>query len=163
MNLQSKWAKVLTRLLSKYTSAPVILDWKPLMQILKAHHLKKLRSTEYNGRAVELFHGTSIKKLIHKARKFFPEETCREIIQEITPNLCPHDSLIFQNQALLTLFVPTHHKSFDPEWISQLLATFSWIENSKGWEKFHLALLSRIAKHQIGNIDWTPHLPQLFT
>ncbi len=65
-------------------------------------------------------------RLISRSRPFFAPGAAEEIMNEIRPMMYPHDTIIFRAAGVLALFLPTN-TDFKVEWISEILAYWSWI------------------------------------
>lgn len=101
--------------------------------------------------------------LISAIRKYFPESATEEILKEFRPFICPLDTACFNGQMLLCLFLPTT-KSVDL--IEECLEIWNWMTNSPqflAWDSGFFSLFSRLAKDNIGIIDWDPYLGTLFS
>ena len=120
--------------------------------------------------------------------RFFPAEATQEIVDTIRPHFCPHDNTsTFRAQALLCLFLPSFsftnelvNEVFDKwDWIGRPLAPFIHVAFScahfdlidlqstpANGMRTGFLFFSRFAKAAHSSereVDWTPHLPQLFT
>ena len=67
----------------------------------------------------------------------------------------------------LSLFLPTScdipaEKTYKL-WFDDLMSMWGTFSNSPSWEVELFKLYSRLAFHNVGRIDWTPHAEMLFT
>jgi hypothetical protein len=131
------------------------IDWRKLFDFFIKYSYQKRADfpSSFSVRAVLL------PKVIRKARRFFPKNCTKDILDEIIPILNPHDTIYARAVTTACLFLP----NTQPElWIDmvcreiqnrQLCATerHAWIQ-----------LLARATKHNIGKIDWASRMPTIF-
>ena len=100
--------------------------------------------------------------------RFFPASATAEIIQTLTPLICPHDEVIFRAVGFLTALLPTDPESRAVDspsfltWLDDILALWPWLENNADWNGMFFSLLSRVASQNVGAIAWDKHLPSIF-
>eukprot|EP00123_Amoebidium_parasiticum_P018360 comp24178_c0_seq1/m.44254 comp24178_c0_seq1/g.44254 ORF comp24178_c0_seq1/g.44254 comp24178_c0_seq1/m.44254 type:complete len:1821 (-) comp24178_c0_seq1:643-6105(-) len=164
---QEKFASVLTKFLRKEEVLPsecMELPWRPLYDIMCKVYFPSIRSCVYVRKDR---HGDAMYRLIDEARRFFPSSATEEILAELRPLLCLHDVSIFRAQGFLALFLPSKSRlGQQPQhhlWFKELLHMWSWVENMGTWDLQWLFLFDRLALDNLGHIDWTPHIPLLFT
>eukprot|EP00038_Savillea_parva_P004886 m.144688 g.144688 ORF g.144688 m.144688 type:complete len:1888 (+) comp11603_c0_seq2:145-5808(+) len=167
--LQERTAAILRRLLRKQDLLPstaLIIEWRPLYDLITKHFFCKLRRTSEVHRGL----GDAIVKLIKDARRFFPATATAEILDEMSPMLCPHDEVCFRAAAFLSLLLPTNGASpaaSSPHflgWFERLLTVWGWVRNTPDWDFAFVQLYARVARDNLGtrDLDWAPHLPWLF-
>jgi Proteasome-substrate-size regulator, mid region/Domain of unknown function (DUF3437) len=164
ITLQSQWAELLNTLVRKRPHEKplpgLVLDWRPLYEIMVRHYNKKKRSNETGSSK----HAASILLCAFSCRRYFPESATVEIMEEFLPNICPHDSVVAWHQAMFVLLIPTRcDTKLIQLWLDPIMSMWNFISDSIEWDIFWLFLTSFVAQHQCGSIDWTPYLPQLYT
>lgn len=100
-------------------------------------------------------------------RSFFSHDSTQEILDKFRPLLCPFDRAIIEAMKYLSLFLPTT-SSIPPEkgwklWFDEFFTLWGSFSNSPSWETELFGLFTRLAFHNNGKIDWTPHVEPLFT
>ncbi len=90
----------------------------------------------------------------------------REMLAEWTPMLCPADRSMGLALKYMTLFLPTSSE-LDPErayklWFNPLMRLWESFSNFPIWETDLFKLLSRLAFHNVGAVEWGPHLEPIF-
>jgi proteasome activator subunit 4 len=167
--LQERTAAILRRLLKKkdlMASTAIIVQWRPLYDLMTKYFFCKLRRTSEVHRGL----GEAIVKLIKESRRFFTPESTTEIMNELSPLLCPHDEVCFRAAGFLSLLLPTNADApaaTSPAfvgWFEQLFAVWAWVRNTPDWDFAFVQLFSRLAKDNFGKqpLGWQPHLPWLF-
>jgi hypothetical protein len=67
------------------------------------------------------------------------------------------------------MFLPTNRLSpagAGPQflgWMGEVMDSWGWIENMRDWDFCWISLFNRVARKNVGHIDWEPYLPWLFT
>ncbi|CAG5135841.1 unnamed protein product, partial [Candidula unifasciata] len=164
--LVEKFAVVLSLLLKKrslLSREDLILPWRPLYKIVE--------EVNKNGGGCKVFpikFESNIKSAVRACNPYFHEDATQEMLDEWRPWLCPFDMLVIGGLQCLELFLPTslppelHHKGFKL-WFDEFLDLWKAFHSMPSWEGSLVNLFSRLAHDNIGYIDWTPHIPMIFT
>lgn len=168
--LVSKFAQALIILLKKkelISPDQLELPWRPLYDLCK-------RIMSGSTRAVGMYRyfmsldGT-LNSLVHAARYYFPVSATQEILDMFRPRLCPFDSnTICSAVEMLEWFLPI---SLPPEksylghqlWLHEFMHLWEVCHNAPAWEGHMMRLMARLARCNIGYIDWEPYIPLMFT
>eukprot|EP00052_Salpingoeca_macrocollata_P022088 m.190830 g.190830 ORF g.190830 m.190830 type:complete len:1825 (+) comp21711_c1_seq2:66-5540(+) len=142
----------------------ICLPWRPFHDIIKRHFFCKLRGTVPQPKEF----GVVVARFARAARRFFAPESTSEILAEYRPVLCPHDQAVHFAAGMLCLLLPTARDSpagTAPAfltWMEEMISVWGWFHNSADWDQLWLSLFARAARDNVGQINWTPHLPMLF-
>ena len=164
-----KIVKVLSVLLKKkylLSRQDLLIEWRPLYRLYYHHEHSNAAARNLNP-SVSGFK-SSLAGLIKYARAYFSENATEEMLAEWRPLLYPADSTSV-NLAFtyFSLFLPTiaeipRERGYDL-WFKEFQAFWNAYGNSPGWEVQLFTLLSRLALHNVGRIDWQPYLKSFFT
>lgn len=166
LNLE-KFGKLYISLVKKkylLTPANLILDWKPLYKLIY-----KYEDSSASARGMlKTSSGfkVTLRAVVKYSRSFFSPDSTAEMLAEWRPLLCPFDRSMIQGMKYLSSFLPTT-SSIPPEkgwklWLEEFFILWSSFNNSPSWEVELFSLLTRLAFHNTGRIDWTPYVEQLF-
>ncbi|XP_054011040.1 proteasome activator complex subunit 4B-like isoform X2 [Hylaeus anthracinus] len=102
--------------------------------------------------------------LVHAVKIYFPE-----ILDELRPTFFPLDS-VMMSASLETLewflpvqLSPKHHSIGHELWFNEFMSLWEVCHNAPTWENGMMWLMARLASHNIGYINWEPHIPLMFT
>ncbi|CAG9565396.1 unnamed protein product [Danaus chrysippus] len=105
--------------------------------------------------------------MVKYARPYFEVSATEEILDEMLPLICPWSS---NSQILgpITAFIPTglHPKYANRGhllWFDQLMTLWDTCYNSQCSVSDIMVLFAGLAKKNPGAVDWTPHVPKMFT
>lgn len=163
-----KFAKVLFALIKKKFLVPrsqLILDWVPLYEMF---HMWDDSSVSMRGLLKsQTGFKEQLKSIIKVCRGYFSDDSTAEMLERLKPMLCPADRSMSTAIRYLQLFLPTT-KDIPPEkswklWLGMLTSFWQTWGNSPSWEVDILRLYSRLASHRVGQVDWDPHMTELFT
>ncbi|KAL5255340.1 hypothetical protein ACHWQZ_G014676 [Mnemiopsis leidyi] len=134
----------------------LVLDWRPLYKTFKEifHGKDRVYNLKVGYPQLE----SVIRHVVGHARDYFSEESTGEMLAEWEPLLCPPDSMCHRGTTYLSCFLPvtvSPNKGFRL-WLDMVLGLVKSTAISFG------ALLRRVAKFNVGQIDWTPHIPWVF-
>lgn len=141
------------------------IEWRPLYDIY-CKYIFERKNLFQMGQSYGF--ESNLRVLIDVARNYFSVEATREILEEIRPVQCPFTACkIFRCSFLLGLFLPTQMYPEDHEkgyklWFDEILQLWSG-PNAIQYENIFFKLLSRLATHNIGYIDWSPYMSTIFT
>eukprot|EP00468_Gymnochlora_sp_CCMP2014_P014325 CAMPEP_0167769102 /NCGR_PEP_ID=MMETSP0110_2-20121227/17102_1 /TAXON_ID=629695 /ORGANISM="Gymnochlora sp., Strain CCMP2014" /LENGTH=1310 /DNA_ID=CAMNT_0007657981 /DNA_START=12 /DNA_END=3941 /DNA_ORIENTATION=+ len=156
----------LKKLLKKKDIKGLELPWRPLYGTVNAHisladskflvntmrasmeDLKKARKEFY--------------QVIKKCRFYFPKSATKEILDTMLPRMEPFTEEFHKYQALLCLFLPVKHGAeLIKRWLPRLFKISLWASRSSSMSIW-FDLWSRVAKHNIGKVDLSPILAEVF-
>ncbi|XP_072167902.1 proteasome activator complex subunit 4-like [Diadema setosum] len=167
--LMSEFARILIMLLKKrnlLSRDDITIPWKPLYKIVE-----RVIYSQYEPLGLEWFpHSLEnrLKSLIRVSRPYFSVESTQEMLDEWRPLLCPFDETMTKGILYIEAFMPTllppeqHQKGFKL-WLDEMINIWNNSQNSPCIESALVDLFSRLASENIGYIDWTPHIPKIFT
>jgi len=168
--LVSKFAHTLITLLKKkelISPDQLELPWRPLYDLCN-------RIMSSSTRAVGMYRyfsslDSTLNTLVHSARYYFPTSATQEMLDMFRPQLCPFDSnTICTALQMLEWFLPI---SLPPEkscfghqlWFHEFMHLWEVCHNAPAWEGDMMRLMARLARCNIGYIDWEPYIPLMFT
>ncbi|XP_059471936.1 proteasome activator complex subunit 4-like [Neocloeon triangulifer] len=166
--LVNKFASTLLELLSKkyLNYDDLTLDWRPLYEVRK-------RIIEDSHAELGMYRyftdlDSTLNALIRESAYYFPPSTTQEVLDLFRPRLCPFDSSTTKGMEGLNLFLPTMRRADVKEqgytlWLDELMHFWSVCNNSTNFESELMWLLARLARLNIGHIDWEPHMAMMFT
>ncbi|XP_068082035.1 proteasome activator complex subunit 4A [Anabrus simplex] len=127
---------------------------------------KHSSSVEYAAHPlIEVSFGGTIEELM---ASYFPLEATQEILDRIRPNMCPfNNGLMVNTMSALEWFLPV---ALSPEnsihgyklWFEEFMHMWTMFNNDLDWECDMMWLMARLARHNIGYIDWEPYIPAMF-
>ncbi|CAF1604147.1 unnamed protein product, partial [Adineta ricciae] len=100
---------------------------------------------------------------------YFSSTATQELLDEFCPHLCPFDRIaICDTMQIFDYFLPMNlpphlHDQGFKLWLPEFFNLWENINNETIWEAYLVNLFSRLAWYNIGYIDWTPWLNQIFT
>ncbi|XP_043271653.1 proteasome activator complex subunit 4B-like [Venturia canescens] len=142
------------------------LPWKPLYGIVK-----KIMFTSQSKEGLQRFPFISqiLQTAVLRAKIHFPVTATQEILDEFRPRICPLDlKSMAKTIEMLQWFLPVslfpkdHHLGYKL-WFDELMSLWKACHNAPTWEDNMMWLVARLASHNIGYIDWEPHIPMMYT
>ncbi|XP_020294665.1 proteasome activator complex subunit 4A-like, partial [Pseudomyrmex gracilis] len=99
---------------------------------------------------------------------YFSLTATQEILDELRPTFCPFNAAMRKSIYVLSILLPTklrpqHHSVGYLLWFDELMNMWKVFHNSPSWDISILYLMGRLARDNIGYIDWNPHLPVMFS
>lgn len=164
MALRAKLARSATRVVDKRKCIlPSGIPFRPILDIIKHVHIDCVDGGPFVGKDVRDSHCRNMLGLLEKTRDFVPkDETADKIYAEfgsLISAASPDDA--FEHLLILAHTLPTRG-SATLGWLPSALVTFPTLVNAPDWDATWMGLFARVAKHQPGGFDWTPHVPGLF-
>ncbi|CAH3144364.1 unnamed protein product [Porites evermanni] len=144
----------------------LVLPWRPLYDLVDFTLYSKYEVSGLKKHPLKL--EETVKHVVRVSRVYFSEESTQEMLDEWRPLMCPYDVTFGKAMFYFSLFLPTtlppekHDKGFKM-WFHELLGIWQSCTNSARWEESCLKLFARLAKDNIGFVDWSPYLPTVFT
>ncbi|XP_029642324.1 proteasome activator complex subunit 4 [Octopus sinensis] len=166
--ISNKFALAINKLLKKQSllsPEDLTLPWKPLYDFCLT-----IFDSPYENIGLHFFSDSivsTVKDTIHNCRTYFPLEATEEMMQLWRPLFCPFDNIVYKPLNCMQHFLPTmispenHHRGFKI-WFDEIMSLWTTL-NSSGCEYSLVSLISRLAYDNIGYIDWSPHIPRVFT
>ncbi|CAH2094496.1 unnamed protein product [Euphydryas editha] len=151
----------------KYLISPeeLTLPWRPLYEV-------GIKIFDKSSTSIGMYHYlTSLEgsylTMVKCARPYFEVSATKEILEELLPLVCPWSSNS-QMMGPLTTFLPVGlHPRFAKQghelWFDQLMTLWDSCYNFHCGISDVMILFAGLAKKNPGAIDWTPHVPKLFT
>ncbi|XP_026273148.1 proteasome activator complex subunit 4 [Frankliniella occidentalis] len=140
----------------------VQLPWQPLYEFYRRIVKQPVRF--FPREFLEVLH-----TFIKSVNKFFPVESTAQILDTIMPLISPLDKKSLSTHLNeLCLFLPTmpHHAEKGQGyllWMNDLLSMWDSCNNSATVNHNLMALMARLAKRNVGRVDWEPHVAVMFT
>ncbi|XP_043255483.1 proteasome activator complex subunit 4A-like isoform X1 [Colletes gigas] len=143
------------------------LPWRPLYELVE--HVRK--NEESFIRMYRSFACLSDKLniLVHAVKIYFPLSATQEILDELRPTFFPLN-FITMSTSLETLkkflpvqLPPKYHSMGHELWFDEIMSLWEVCHNAPIWENDMMWLMARLASHNIGYINWEPHIPLMFT
>ncbi|CAF1141433.1 unnamed protein product [Adineta ricciae] len=112
---------------------------------------------------------TAILYCTQSCSPYFSSTATQELLDEFRPHLCPFDRIaICDTMQIFDYFLPMNlpphlHDQGFKLWLPEFFNIWENINNETIWEAYLVNLFSRLAWYNIGYIDWTPWLNQIFT
>ena len=163
------FAQTLNTLLSKrkvLSPDDLQLEWRPLFNLYErlfysSHRQIKMLHVPPNTECI-------IKLLIRSSRVYFPYTATAEMLEEWRPKLCPFDESMIRAINFFELFLPTCLPADKADmgwklWLDEMLGLWKTFHNGPMWESTLFWVFARLAWRNIGYIDWSPHMPLIFT
>ncbi|CAL1268748.1 unnamed protein product [Larinioides sclopetarius] len=144
----------------------LVLPWRPLYELYDKLFYSNFES--YGMVSIPCNLENNLKTLITNCSPYFSVESTQEILEEFRPYMCPFDSEMAKAMNYFDLFLCTklppseHHRGFKL-WFNEFIEMWQNWHNIPTWENNLLSLFSRLAKDNIGYIEWEPYLPMIFT
>uniref|UniRef100_A0A0K2T807 Proteasome activator complex subunit 4 n=1 Tax=Lepeophtheirus salmonis TaxID=72036 RepID=A0A0K2T807_LEPSM len=163
-------SKILVYLLKKKyllsKDRTLVLPWKPLFKMY--YFWEHSNAASRNLIPCQSGFKNSILSVIKYSRSFFSQESTSEMLKEWRPFMNPNDCPMTTVMTFFNLFLPTSSDVGPPEktyflWLEEFFGFWSAYGNSPAWEIELFELLSRLAHHNLGRIDWTPWVKDIFT
>ncbi|XP_067680549.1 proteasome activator complex subunit 4-like [Haliotis asinina] len=169
LSLVQKYAGLLTTLLKKkelLTREDLVLPWRPLYDLVES-----VMYSQYEHHGLQLFPSNIenvLKSVVRYCRVYFSLESTAEMLEEWRPLICPFDVTVIKALNYLELFLPTslppeHYDKGYKLWFDELVQLWLSFHNGPSWEYSLVSLFSRLTQDNIGYIDWTPNIDQIFT
>ncbi|GLH02190.1 Proteasome activator complex subunit 4 [Gryllus bimaculatus] len=153
--LVSKFGHVLVTLLKKkelISPEELVLPWRPLYELCK-------RIFSSSRGAIGMYRYFS----------YFPASATEEMLNEWRPLLCPFDntkivSTIETLEWFLPIALPPSRSDKGYKlWFNDFMNLWDVCNNTPSWEADMMWLMARLARCNIGYIDWEPYVPLIFT
>lgn len=144
----------------------LVIQWQPLYQIYESMCHSKFETVGLKRHSCQL--EELVKQVIRAARVYFSDDATQEMLDEWRPLMCPFDITFAKAMQYFSLFLPTtlppekHDKGFKL-WFDELVGFWDSCHNSPSWEQFCVKLFARVAKDNVGYVDWKPYIPKIFT
>ncbi|XP_048486309.1 proteasome activator complex subunit 4 isoform X4 [Plutella xylostella] len=105
--------------------------------------------------------------MVKCAKPYFELSATAEILAEFRPQLAPWSSdnhLLSQLAVLLPVSLPPARAALGHHlWLQELMQLWDTCNNSQCGVSEVMMLFSSLAKRNPGTVDWTPHVPKMFT
>eukprot|EP01156_Anaeramoeba_ignava_P022812 Anaeramoba_ignava/c21072_g1_i1.p2 GENE.c21072_g1_i1~~c21072_g1_i1.p2 ORF type:complete len:251 (+),score=80.02 c21072_g1_i1:36-788(+) len=124
------------------------ISWRELYNLIVEDSFQKTRAEE-NDKGI----GIPLISFVENARKFFPESSTKEILEEFKPMLCIHDSSLMIGQGFLCLFLTTWNLKNFPIWFDYLLSVWDWEDNVGDWDGVFFGLYSRLIQDSFESLS----------
>eukprot|EP00731_Ephydatia_muelleri_P029038 Em0020g682a len=163
------WSTLLGTLLKKWrllSRDDLILPWRPLYTLVKdmyhSEH-KQIKKGIYLKETVQ-----AVKGMLSHVRNYFAVESTQEMLDEWRPLLCPFDLAMVEGLTYLHQFLPTLPAQLIGDhghrlWFDELIKLWLGWQINPALEDMLINLFARLARHNIGCIDWTPYMNQIFS
>lgn len=144
----------------------LVLPWRPLRDLVDFTFYSKFEVHGLKKHPLKL--EETVKHIVYMSRVYFSEDSTQEMLDEWRPLLCPFDVKFAKAMFYFSLFLPT---TLPPEkydkgyklWFEELLGIWQACTGGSRWEEDCLKLFARLAKDNVGFIDWSPYLATVFT
>ncbi|CAF1055101.1 unnamed protein product [Brachionus calyciflorus] len=157
---------ILVELLKKYnllTRDDLKIEWRPLYYLFLRINKIDEKSPTFSPENIEQI---SFMNFVSFARFYFDENSVSEMLEEWRPLMCPFDMSMNYAFDRFSLFLPSvlldQGRNLDL-WLKEFLDLWINFSGKVYWESNMLNLLSRVAKDSIGQFDWTPYIPYIFS
>ncbi|XP_015120172.1 proteasome activator complex subunit 4 [Diachasma alloeum] len=167
LNMFGSTLIVLLRKTKLLTPSDLELPWRPLYDLKKRLMEVSISSADICRFPPRL--PKVIQNVINAAKVYFPVSATQEILDELRPYICPMDPSTMPKtmdhfENLLPLQLPPNlHPSGFHLWFDELMTLWETSHNAATWQHSIMWLLAKLAHRNIGYIDWTPHIPLMFT
>jgi len=165
-----RFSTCLTWLLKKkelISREDLTLQWRPLFDIYD-------RLMCSSNACIGLYKFSSntenaLSDLLIVARVYFELTATQEMLELWRPQLCPFDTVAIQNGMELldtflpSVFLPHEISSGYKLWLDEFMDLWKTCHNAPAWEPSMMSLISRAASHNVGLIDWEPHMALMYT
>eukprot|EP00118_Oscarella_pearsei_P016564 m.158850 g.158850 ORF g.158850 m.158850 type:complete len:1318 (+) comp38755_c1_seq1:297-4250(+) len=166
--LLEKWATDLTNLLKKtklLLRNDLSLPWRPLYMTVKEvlYGKGKKESLKSVPKRLE----DRVCELVAVARIYFPASSTKEMLNEWRPLLCLFDTSMLEGAFFLASFLPTLLLPEEKSqgyllWFDELMGLWDVCSHDSTLNQYWSLLFTRLARENVGCIDWMPHLPRIF-
>ncbi|KAL1501106.1 hypothetical protein ABEB36_006493 [Hypothenemus hampei] len=167
----NKFATALQLLIKKknrmiLTRDDLQLDWRPLYDLC-------VRTIENNKTDIGMYRcatrfQTTLFSTIRDCKVYFPASATQEILDELRPKLCPYKSGTMSTAThYLDLLLPNAVKPEEASisyklWFEEFMNLWQACNNAHFWESDMMWIMSGLARFQIGQIDWSPYVSNMF-
>ncbi|QQP39730.1 Uncharacterized protein FKW44_013541, partial [Caligus rogercresseyi] len=146
-------------------SRRLTLPWKPLFDLY--YFWEHSDAASRNLIPSQSGFKSSLLSVIKYSRSFFSWSLHRNPGQRPLSHY-PNDSPMTNVMTFFNLFLPTSSDVGPPEstyalWMEEFFGFWTAYGNSPAWEIEFFQLLSRLAHHNVGRIDWSPWTRDIFT
>jgi len=155
----------LTKIIKKKDVHGLCLPWKPFYDTL----LKFVDNRDRGSLPLTASPNTvtrcrsSLVSLANKLRFHYPHTTTKELLDLLLPNLDASRDDFDLTQSMLSLFLPVKHGKANIDlWLPRLFETSRW-QSSDFSMYLWFKLWARLAKHNIGVLDLSSYLPEIFS
>ena len=144
----------------------VQLNWKTLYDLF--YRLKHSKSARLDLLIVPEKTKVIVKDLVKYSRRYFDLKATKSILNELRPYLCPSDMTMTSSTEGLETFLPFCAYTQEEReqswmlWKKEFVSLWLSIKSGPRWERKFTVLLSRLAEHNIGFIDWSECVQPLF-
>ena len=158
----------LVELLKKYDKInrnELVIEWRPLYEIYMRIHKLDDFSSEL---APENLESSTFVSFIRYARIYFDINATHEMLDEWRRLLCPFDTSMGNALESCKLFLPTilyeHETARGYKlWLNEFLNLWTSFNSRHYWDSHILDLFSRVSESVIGDFDWNPFIPYIFS
>ncbi|XP_012271997.1 proteasome activator complex subunit 4 isoform X2 [Orussus abietinus] len=141
------------------------LPWRPLYNLMHSIICKRHAPQSLHRYFSSM--DVTLDAVVQAVKIYFPLSATREILDEIRPMLCPLNGNIVHIEMLVSFLplqlAPKHHSLGYELWFNEFMVLWEVCHNAPQWENEIMWLMAKLATHNIGYIDWEPHLPLMFT
>ncbi|KAG8313284.1 Proteasome activator complex subunit 4 [Homalodisca vitripennis] len=144
----------------------LILPWRTIYNICDLLMCSSKSSSLYRYSS---YLENSLSELLVAARVYFEPTATQEMLELWRPQLCPLHYVDMQvalellESFLPTIFLPNETGLGYELWLNEFLQLWQTCHNSPSWEPSMMSLMSRVASHNVGKIDWEPHMALMYT
>lgn len=145
------------------TREDITIPWRPLYETLDrcVFHRKYTLSFKASAKIENV-----IKETIRLCNVFFEKGTQTEVIAEFKPMLCPTSPKMSFALEMFKHFIPFLDPEAEQEvnkLLEELLEYCVVWNNHPSWEWTIMGVFATAAWNMPGSLDWTPHLPVIYT
>uniref|UniRef100_A0A1B6EFE2 Proteasome activator complex subunit 4 C-terminal domain-containing protein n=1 Tax=Clastoptera arizonana TaxID=38151 RepID=A0A1B6EFE2_9HEMI len=166
--LLAKFLNVLTMLLRKedlISPEELTIPWKPFYLLVKTCLTSKSHQLGMYRSFINL--EIAFRNFFDLAKVYFGPTT-QEMLDFFKPQLCMLDvRRMREAMSLLCGFLPAHRTKTGSSgyelWFNEFMDLWKSGNVASEWEQPLMVLLSKVARNNIGFIDWEPHMPFIFT
>ncbi|XP_034942579.1 proteasome activator complex subunit 4-like [Chelonus insularis] len=146
------------------------LPWRPLYDLMiKIYDRSKVSAAILGMQRVNLSTIKLLYNVAHQTKTYFPVSATREILEELRPQLyLVSNATMEKTFQLLDSFLPVellpeNHVFGYKLWFEEIMKIWEVYYNSPIWETSMMSIIAKLAKNNIGYIDWEPYVPLMFT
>uniref|UniRef100_A0A2A4JML8 Proteasome activator complex subunit 4 C-terminal domain-containing protein n=1 Tax=Heliothis virescens TaxID=7102 RepID=A0A2A4JML8_HELVI len=156
---------MLTKKRQLITPEELTLPWRPLYDMGK-------KIFDKSSTHIGMYHYlTSLEgsyiSMVKCARPYFPISATKEILAELLPQINPWSTdthVVCQLAVFLPVAMPPRHAAHGHLlWFDEIMTLWDTCYNSQCGISDLMMLFAGLAKRNPGAIDWTPHVPKMFT